>query len=82
MPWICSSCGEVSEGDMCLGCGKSRGHGPIVKDDRLAGYRSGPLVPGSGRLPMWGPYAWVFVGLLAAIIAAIAFYATVTPMPK
>ena len=69
-PWICDRCGEVAQGDMCRACGNSKGHGPIVKDDRVVGYDARPLTDSPRAFPVtWGPIAWValvfFLGLVA-----------------
>jgi hypothetical protein len=54
---------------MCVKCGNSHGHGPIVKDDRIQAYQTGPLVGSSGRLSGWGPITWIALIFFVAFVA-------------
>lgn len=72
MPWICDRCGEVAEGDMCLGCGhvgRSRAVG--VGNHPYAGIVPTSSPTGSNKLMRWSPMTWI------ALVGAVMFILTI-----
>lgn len=80
MPWICDRCGGIADGDMCMGCGVSRRHEPVVYDKNMTAYTGITPMGASGkgglhRFWKWTPVTWFTLAIVLAGFLAILFAA-------